>query len=626
MTSPIPITKEGGGLFGRHSRRSRPDESLVSLPQAGSVRSSMTTFSDNHFEVGSLDLFSARPRMRTSIHSANLAPPALRSPAASRADSKFERDASPRRVLRESKTIDNLADRYDASTIRELMDRDQKRRERKRRAQGDRARRRLESYIEGVETGGPSARKGRPRSRPRTPRREKAKREAEEGGLGLTGVEAGPSRVQKRSTEQPQEREQDPVKDTQDLSRRNPFDDPESQVVTPLEEPMIDTAKETRYSHTDMSTPSSPSRLVRPISNLSQATDPRYSSPATTASTAAEPASKPSGTPARKGGSFAALFRRGSRQPSDRIPEQTSGISFANTSREAMSRQPIPAHLRQEAPAPRARSGTPTRTMSKFREDLPEYPVSPPDSRMQSLEIPEQPTGLGLTARQREKLPEGTVAIGHRTRALSRGESPSVGVLSQSLASVDSEGSWLSGKPNKRASAQMTPGALESRPEAATGSYENLGATDEEYFRRHVTNKRPMGASGIHAAITGRTSPATSGQKEGVERRGNVGRTPTLVHHQQRAKSSEGLLKLMTEGENESIVTTPVDEEERYESAEEEGDDDDSTTEDEGSPKMVSLGHARSVSRGSATLLSIPAARGSRGSYASTQGPTPPLS
>lgn len=635
LSSPIPIPKDSGGLFGRNSKRLRSlptDGSMVSLPQAGSVRSANTAVSDNHYEVGSFDVFSARPRIRTSVHGPSVASPMSRSSAVSRNDSRNEPiEASPRKVLRESKTIDNLADSYDSATLRELMDRDRKRRDRKRKAQEDRARRRLESYFEGQEAAaaGPSTRKGRPR----TPKqRDKSKRDGrEENGLGLVGVEsgAGESELRRASTEQP--REQDPVKETQDLSQRSPFDDPESPVTTPFEEPVVDTAKAIRYSHTDMSPPSSPGQMIRPTSNISQVTDPKHSSPATTtASTAAEPERKTSEPSSRKG-PFAGLFRKSTRQLGDQKQSKSNEeTSFKNTSRESMSRQLPPAHLREQAVPPRARSGTPTRTMSKFREDLPEYrgtPVSPPDSRMQSpdvAEVAEEPTVAGLSERQREKMPEGSAVLGQRTRALSRGDSPSIGVLSQSLASVDSEGSWLSGKPAKRGSTQMNPAALEERPDTGTRSFENLGTTDEEYFRRHATGQKPTGAGGISAAIGGRTSPTRVGQKDGVERYGEVNRTPTLVHHQARAKSSEGLLRQLADDEDNSTTTSPIDNKRTSPQDIEGSSEGDESPMDAESPKMVALGHARSISRGSATLLDIPAPKSNRGSQISTQSQTAP--
>jgi hypothetical protein len=61
--------------------------------------------------------------------------------------------------------------------------------------------------------------------------------------------------------------------------------------------------------------------------------------------------------------------------------------------------------------------------------------------------------------------------------------------MSQSLASVDSEASWLSGKPPKRASTltQLRSSVASSsvpRNENFNASYEELGMADDEYFRR----------------------------------------------------------------------------------------------------------------------------------------------
>lgn len=622
MSSPIPVPR-----IPSSDRRRRDDfnnNSALSLPR--SIRSSVTAFSDNHYEVGTVDVFSPRPTIRYSLH-AQAVSGALRSTVASRTESRWEGEGSPRQMLKESKTIDDLADRYDAMTVREIMERDQKRREKKRRTEEDRAKRRLERHAarEKGEGGHESKSKAKSKRRARSPRTEMAEHRKREHdtGLGLSGMEGGPAsprspsspsspRVQDHDEKEPEM----PVKETEDLSQPNPFNDPGSEVVTPIDEPVVETAKALRYSQASMSPPASPALgHERKTSNISQITDPRSRSTTNVAETSPpDGARRASETSAKRGGPLAALMRR-SAPPGRGSGEKTRGEAlepaFSNTSRESMRGQVPPAHLRERTSIASGRSGTPTRTMSKFREDLPESVTGPARSRQSS---PVEPPLPPLSSRQREKMPEGGLQgdTGGKREGDVRNDSmgsttaPSAAVLSQSLASVDSEGSWLSGKPAKRSSQQMTPQMLAQKSEFQ-GSYENLGVTDEEYFRRQATGQPRSGLSGIRAALgkNNKEEQATSGQdeEETQERivEGSVDRQPTIIDRET-TKSSEGLLSQFKEGEAESKRASPTSATETEET---------SSPMDEDSPTKPVLGHARSVSRGSARLLEIPSRRAS---------------
>lgn len=209
--------------------------------------------------------------------------------------------------------------------------------------------------------------------------------------------------------------------------------------------------------------------------------------------------------------------------------------------------------------------------------------------------------------------------------------------MSQSLASVDSEGSWLSGKPLKRPSNQAhvrTSVGSTSTPkqhEDFSASYEEL---DDEHFRRltpqpdecrsaqsgDVFAQKP-GSTAIAATAESDTedelqsSPVepTFHEEENIIHTG-VGRQPTVVHRQPRVKSAEGLLSYFQADENSPGTSPPnIDE-----------------TPEKGSPtddtalvqraKSVDLGkgHARHLSAGSAKLLDIPAKRASADKRASS--------
>ena len=611
MSSPIPVPRIPRD---RQLREDTNNNSALSLPHPASIRSSVTGFSDNHYEVGTVDLFSPRPTIRYSMQSPGMSG-ALRSTAVSRTDSRWDGESSPRQVLKESKTIDDLADKYDATTLRELMERDQRRRERKRKVtEEERARRKHERQA-AKERGehGPSSKSKRRARSPRTEMAEHRKKERE-AGLGLLDVDAGPlSSKRPRSSRGPQSpkletnEQETAVKETEDLSRQNPFNDPTSEVVTPVDEPIVATAEAVRYSQASMSPPASPVLAhARKPSNISQITDPRSQSGTNLVDMSADGARRTSETAAKRGGALAALFRKSappSRSSGEKIRGDALSPTFSNTSRESMRAQA----LRERTSLPAARSGTPTRTMSKFREDLPESITALQGSSRTSS--PVDPPVPSIPSRQREKLLGEPSKRDAEVRNDSMGSAtaPSAAVLSQSLASVDSEGSWLSGKPAKRSSQQMTPQMVSERPEFQ-GSYENLGVTDEEYFRRQAPGQPRGGLSGIQVALgktKGDDEQATSGQRSNEERitGGNVSHQPTIVR-EERKKSSEGLLSHFEEGESNAKPTSPV-------SASTEADaEPTSPEEDDSSPKPV-LGHARSVSRGSARLLEIPSRRSS---------------
>lgn len=610
MSSPIPIPR-------RHDADARiraalvEGSSAVSLPRAPSVRSSVTAMSDNQYEVGGIDVFSPRPTIRYSIYNANNNPASTTaSRTVSRADERYERDISPRKVLKESKTIDDLADDYDAGGLRELMERDHRRRERRRKAQEERARRRLERYAESGEPGpSVSQRREEPRAANRL-----VKPKPLDTGLGLVGVQTGPSRLAKAA-------EPDPVKETEDLTPPNPFADNESEVVTPVEDPLVNTAREIRYSSISTSPPVTPVHTR----NRSQGTDPRSASSTNIAAPASDLDRRASTATNKRTGPLSSLFRRSAlgRRTSAEVAESLPTTrSFSNTSRESMSRQLPPAHLRDRPTVPRARSGTPTRTMSRFREDLPELPPAsamPTSTVTQSPDTTDAPAGAFLTARQREKMPEGLQ--GGEAMFDSRAESPSVNLLSQSMASVDSEGSWLSGRPHKRTSLQSSILASpEGRTTRGQSSKEKIEASENPYFGRSDPVQSPQQSGGIANALADRQAQA--GQNEG--RVVDVARRPTLVKQQGRQKSSEGLLKELTkDGEEQPTPATIVPASTATIHKSEEAESEESQGSESPHKPTVALAHTRSVSRGSAKLLEI-TRTGSVASRDARDTPPPP--
>ncbi|KAF1829442.1 hypothetical protein BDW02DRAFT_611911 [Decorospora gaudefroyi] len=596
MALPMPQKRpaaSSGGIFRRDSKKvkaglnhrfDRPT-SNVSLPLGDSVHSSMSGSSENRaFRVSALDMFSPRPTLRVSIGS-NYHGGERMSPNTHSDKSTTHRERRPissgdDKAHKRTSRIDDLAEDLDGRALRDILERDQRRREKKAKADQERLRQRLERRAE-KQTG--SDVKGTPA----TPTK---------GGTGVVGLgierEAPmPMEDVRPSTPPPPQTLQMPVTPRQQDVGQLP-----TPLDSPAEEPVVSDARAIRYSRGSVSAqvhtrgPSNASVLPElisqrlahdtPVESIEHAYDPTRSGSLhpidtvdTTATSKHESSTRRRSSEGRRMGVFASLFRRGKRNSQDQARPTPSEISFSNTSRESMSRQPLPPHLVGTVSATppiqiRRPSSVPRRTMSKFREDLPEFPLSPPDSRVQSPEVPA--TSL-IAARRRSQQPSelrvGSLP-GDRSDSPVSPDAPPGNIMSQSLASVDSEASWLSGRPPKRASNRsqmrpsLTPSAVQ-RNDEFNASYEELGMADDEYFKKLTPDQRgrsPYASDdrGRKASSTLMTLDAAAESDEDVEAaparrpsveeeqlvQNSVGRQPTIIHRQARVKSTEGLLSM----------------------------------------------------------------------------------
>lgn len=304
-----------------------------------------------------------------------------------------------------------------------------------------------------------------------------------------------------------------------------------------------------------------------------------------------------------------------------------------------MSRQPLPAHLVATVPtAPiqiKQPSSVPRRTMSKFREDLPEFPISPPDSRVAS---PEVPSTSVIAARRRTYNPADLRVSSIGLAANARSDSPvSPGLpvsnkMSQSLASVDSEGSWLSGKPVKRISnksvmrSSVASSAVQQNPDF-NNSFEELGMADDEYFKRLTPQPDEFRRSNLSSELVGRkasstaiaTLDAAAESDEEVEPapsvqtlensehiKDGIARQPTVVHRNIRVKSAEGLLTMF-----DTDLSSPEETAKNIEG----GPDSPHSAQSDGFTEQVTVqraksvdfgrNHVRHLSAGAAKLLDI---------------------
>ncbi|KAL8771600.1 MAG: hypothetical protein Q9209_003043 [Squamulea sp. 1 TL-2023] len=661
MSSPILIPRRPGsranGPSTRESRKIPADvnrdlerpTSDVSIPMAESLSSSISVVPESaNFRVSALDTLSPRPTIRYSENprfaggSGSLRP--LRT-----STRKEKQPIIPEEMINPRKRIDDLANDLDVGSLRELMERDRRRTEKHRRSDRERM----------------------PRSLQRKADKQRAQECADEASAGL-----GYEKIQQTAEKQREaaatgeqyearvlnSRLKDPEKDhgigtpeswlkdpsRENLMRDSPFHDPVAgtgkshlEAPTPTddpEEPVLETAKAIRLSQASMSPPTSPMQYAHEPSALSHIA---YLASRSTPDIPERPEDqrRDSDTSARLAGNWRSMFRRsdtkGKQGSTDR--GRTTPSEFSNTSRESFARQMPPSTFTR---VPRARSGTPKRTQSRFREDLPELPLSPPESRMQSPEaVGQHPspqleqTRSSMTSNPGQPLSDIHPAFREeialsRHQSLNKGssEAHSSALMSQSLASVDSEGSWLTGRPVKRSS--QTPvnplresaSSLQNRLRDLGASGEELRTAEDEVQHEHLLTPDPeevfAGQRAMQdternesAGIAGdsdddvalQPAPAPMAEEVGTWH-GAVGRQPTIIRPSARAKSREGLLNEYTAEEESPSESSPT------------GDSPVGNTSSPDTPSIqratsVDFGkaHARHISAGSARLLNLPA-------------------
>ncbi|KAL9027663.1 MAG: hypothetical protein Q9196_003851 [Gyalolechia fulgens] len=655
MSSPIPIpkrpTSSASGLLVRDSKRLpkgihrnlENPTSDASLPIADSLAWSVSMVPESQsFRVSAFDALSPRPTIRYSENPRlNTGSGSLRP---SRTSTGKEKEPTiPEEPMNLGKRIDDLVDEMDAGSLRELLERDRRRTERNRRSDNEKLQRRLQRKAD----------------------KQRAQAAAEEAKMGLgiekqesapvrhiRGTEAGrehdtpmpeswlqgPGR--ERDTRTPESWLKDPS--TEYLQPASPFHDPVAgtgrshlEAPTPTdepEEPIVETAQAVRLSQASMSPPVSahePSTLSHLAYLASRSTPDIPERPGNER--------RDSDTSTRLSSNWRSVFRRSGTRANRSSTERgrATPSEFSNTSRESFTRQMPPSVFTR---IPQPRSGTSIRTQSRFREDLPELPLSPPDSRMQSPDVPARYPSPQLDQARSSiaSNPNQPLADIHpafreevalsRHQSLNKGspDGPSSALMSQSLASVDSEGSWLTGRPVKRSS-QTPINPLRESASSLQKRLRDLGASEEDTrvaeSERAYQNRltpgpeevfvRQRSIRALHQSEDSMAAgesdddnalhpaPAPIAQEEGTWH-GAVGRQPTIVRQGTRARSREGLLNEFTAWE-ESGDSSPMG---------------DSPGGNSGSPDTpciqratsVDFGkhHARRISAGSARLLDLP--------------------
>jgi hypothetical protein len=608
----------------------------ISLP-AESIHSAHSSDSEYlSFKVSALEALAPRPTLRYATHPRPGVESGDSGARLARASSRQQRKLSapiPEATLKAHKRIHDLADELSASDLRELMERDQRRRERKRQRDQERLEQRLARRAEKQKAAEAEAKK-EGRDSPANLERGVLGREVLGLGADPTSAVVTSSRI-RRSDESLKEKGKDPESDLSaapgDEPRPHPLAAFHRTNSIPLQSPELPSqpVQPKKQPAQPLASPRSRTSFIR--LKLSRSSTPQGSDIKTEHSDIPQKGSE--NATSRAPLSWATFFRWGNKHK-----HRSAGpSSFSNTSRDSM--QPIP-----QAPTPpanfvprRLSSGVPKRTMSRFREDLPELPLSPPDSRIQSPEV--NPAVLGAT----EPSPHADAVMEHVILASPRQadrydtptseqrsmetmrqtpstfghpDEPSVSpeLQTMSLASIDSEGSWLSGKMSKRrqpsGSLRATPygqrprGASESDAEHTqdqdNNTNEEMSIAEDDYLARFTSS--PAERPGGNRKSTGDPRPSSDGEEE--THWGSVrGHQPQVVHSHtaDRVKSREVLLKSFgEEGEIDAVVSGTNNDND-------DGEDEEEETSGLQRATSINLGkeHVRHISAGSARLLSI---------------------
>ena len=590
----------------RSRRRSDRHRSDTSLSVRDSAASSLSDVSEAHntFKVNALAAFTPRPLVRY-VDAPRLATP--RSHNASAASTRREKPPALLTMSEEDlskRRVERLADDLDAGGLRELLERDRRRREQKDIEDQGRAQRKLERSAE------------RQRKAERRAQKEGGEQKQEEQGQeesaaapapapepqedpvverpdseNYDGNNASRQRLEFLADTRPQEQTGSWLRDSSkgpSHSIRESVDVDSVNVIGNIDDSSI--REPPKLGQRPSFAPSHDMGMSRSTLSPSQSQSQSPSrhgvgSPASSqiygmaresmsdASRTLDSERRMSDHSGRRTNTFSSLFRRGSsrlkRRYRERFQDQPSDLSntsrvshASHTSHESFSR--IPTQSSGPAPSipqrPYLRStGTVKRSQSKFTEHFGDEPLSPPDSRLQSPDIAEEPA-------EHRGIPIGTAypIIGsdpdlparrnnHRSWMTDSVDAESEHVpLSQSLASIDSEGSWMSGHFLRRISQRRlhqpvrhSTGQFESGPDEQPPPPHGEDPSGTEPFVRFSTtnDEERTSADAVEEPDTRPEAPHLADEDPAETWHTEVAKRPVLVNPTVRPKSTEGLLK-----------------------------------------------------------------------------------
>lgn len=572
--------RSGLGLGFRRSWEKEQPHSDVSLPVPASFHSSLSSDSEHvSFKLSALEALAPRPTLRYAVC------PRYSNPSVDRPDRHVsvrnklsEREPIPEATLRAHKRVDDLANDLTAGDLRELMERDERRRTRKRERDQERILRRLARRAEKEKAAQREGRNSPPNLDRGVMGRESVGLGIEPEGVVVTSSRSrsSPSPSSKQLGKRPAAEMEDEGEPSE-AAHQGPLEhfhrtdsiplDNVSMASEPAEEPIVQRSD-------------SPRKKIILMPRMSRSKSPQPSDPPRTdVSDSLRKTSE--GSIKRMRRSWSNLFRWGSRSKRNAGPS-----SFSNTSRDSMSAAHTPSATIPAALTRKLSSNVPKRTMSRFREDLPELPLSPPDSRSNSPDpgmpsaiieqdspVLDSMTDLDNPTPKRRDTPmspdEATVSV---PASMPTTVDPSPEPVAVSMGSIDSEGSWFG---TKRASTQratrvpLSPPRFQHRRGGSESTFdshddpdlpkqeivddEGSYIADDVYLSRY-TNQR---SSDSHMTNARPSSDISDDARWGIV----GGHHPNVVeaHGGNFVKSREGLLNTFSEDDNGSALSISDD-------------------------------------------------------------------
>ncbi|KAJ5782902.1 hypothetical protein N7457_004676 [Penicillium paradoxum] len=575
----IPRSTAGSGDYAMESRRRkasgrRADRYMsdISLSIRESAASSKSDVSDPYtYKVNAFAALTPRPAVRY-VEAPRLQTARSNNPPPS---SRHDRERLPALTISEEdlyyskRRVNELADSLDAAALRELLDRDRRRREKKQIDEQERLRRKLQERadVQQAEEERKSQAATEPELKPE-PELEVAQpepsiAEVAEPDEVHQNEDIVLSQVEESMPTVPENESwlQGGSKDCENIGRESLES---SRVVRSIDEISL---RERRLNQRPSFAPSNDVTMSRTTLSPSHSSlrhgmhSPTHSQtfgPGSTSdiSRGVESERRLSDSSSRRGNTITSLFRRGSsrlkRTYKERFQDHNSEISNASHESfykiQTQSSPPPPSVI---PPRIRMPSVNLTRSQSKFTEHFGDEPLSPPDSRLQSPDIPEELPESSLEKHETfvpVPTPSPCMDIKNPNRSHHRSwGSDSIDTeadnvpLSQSLASIDSEGSWMSGQYFRRMS-QKPSSPVRSNLNSFGRDSVDTSADHPEEMERLDEPRRPSSTVLDEPELEMET--ADSSVSKSAERwHHEVGRRPVLVNPTVRPKSTQVMLR-----------------------------------------------------------------------------------
>ncbi|KAJ5312390.1 hypothetical protein PENANT_c027G08245 [Penicillium antarcticum] len=577
-STPIDIPPHSTDYGLEHRRRKangrRADRYMsdISLSIRDSATSSTSDISDPYtYKVNAFAALTPRPVVRyveaPRLQTARSSNP----PASSRQDRERLKamTMSEEDLYYSKRRVNELADSLDAGALRELLDRDRRRREKKQMDDQEKLRRKLQERAD-AQQAADEQKASQPEPQPETQPEPELQPEPEHTQPPV----AEPRPTHEVILEEMQEDTQEdaPVERTatetgswlRGASRTSIYtgrDSLDSRVVGNMDDGSV---REHRLIQRPSFAPSHDITMSRTTlspshSSLRQGlSSPSHSQTFGAGSTSdiskgVDSERRLSDTSGRRGNAITSLFRRGSSRIKRRYKErfQDASPEESNTSHESFykiqtqSSPPPPSIIPPRLLVP---TNPIKRSQSKFTEHFGDEPLSPPDSRLQSPDIPEEVSETIDNEEPALRGPTPSAAVDiqnpkrrhHRSWTAESFDAESDNVpLSQSLASIDSEGSWMSGQFFKRMSQKPSSPVRTNLnsfgPTEEDGPEDGLEADSIDESRRPSSNV--LGETNYQ----NETTPEASNLAETWHN--EVGRRPVLVNPAVRPKSTQGMLR-----------------------------------------------------------------------------------